>query len=64
MSGIVLPGLGALGTLGFLVYYVATQPSVMQILTAVGFGLSLIFALFAGFWSRNPSQSSKSAEES
>lgn len=54
LTGIVLPGLGALGTLGFLVYYVATQPTVMQILTAIGCALAVAFAATAGFWSHPP----------
>jgi amino acid transporter len=53
MTGIILPGLGALGTLGFLIFYVKTQGTVLQELTAAGCGVSLIFALFAGTWSRS-----------
>lgn len=50
-TGIVLPGIGALGTLGFLIYYVATQPSVIQWLTLSGCAIALIFAAMAGRWS-------------
>jgi amino acid transporter len=62
-TGVVLPGLGALGTLGFLIYYVKTQPSEMQDLTWIGCGLAVAFALFAGFWSRNVPPKPKPAEE-
>jgi hypothetical protein len=39
-----------------------TQPVFMQRLTAAGCGLSLAFALLAGFWSRNAPAQAKAAE--
>jgi amino acid transporter len=52
-TGIVLPGLGAVGTLGFLIYYVATQPPLFKELTAIGCAVSIVFALTAGQWSHS-----------
>lgn len=52
LSGIVLPLLGAIVTLAFIAYNVATQqPTLVKALTAVGVTVSAIFAALAGRWS-------------
>ncbi|MBC5806389.1 MAG: hypothetical protein DLM53_11975 [Candidatus Eremiobacter antarcticus] len=51
LSGIVLPAVGALGTLGFLVYNVTKQQEpLLQGIIAGGLILALIFAAVAGRW--------------
>ena len=52
VTGIVLPGLGGVGLLALVVFYVATQPLKFQLLIAGGMVVAILFALCAGRWSK------------
>jgi basic amino acid/polyamine antiporter, APA family len=50
-TGVVLPAIGALWTLGFLIYDIWTQqPAFIQWATVAGIAIAFIFALLAGRW--------------
>jgi len=64
VTGIVLPTIGALWTLGFLIYDVTKQQSsFIQWITLVGFLAAFIFAVTAGRWAMSYQTPSGSQEE-
>jgi hypothetical protein len=64
ISGIVLPTIGALWTLGFLIYDVwKQQPAFIQWMALAGVAVAFIFAVTAGRWAMSYQSSVTYKEE-